>query len=301
MGRQPAHPRSRGENEVDSLLGVQPYGSSPLTRGKLRSAATARMSAGLIPAHAGKTRGTGHYRPAPAAHPRSRGENCAPGDWVCQRSGSSPLTRGKPVRAEAIAGDAGLIPAHAGKTPRVLSQSSGRGAHPRSRGENKGEFKFRDEFEGSSPLTRGKPSFVMHISSISRLIPAHAGKTASDRPFLACFPAHPRSRGENENAKRRVLIKHGSSPLTRGKLGHFLVFLCERGLIPAHAGKTVFGAYGYASVRAHPRSRGENKTQCRRWACRGGSSPLTRGKRKIMTAKIKGTGLIPAHAGKTTR
>ena len=233
------------------------------------------------------------------AHPRSRGENPRRPRGATVRAGSSPLTRGKPSSCTLRPRTTRLIPAHAGKTaPPGIGFVSAR-AHPRSRGENPSAPRRSRVTLGSSPLTRGKPSFVMHISSISRLIPAHAGKTASDRPFLACFPAHPRSRGENENAKRRVLIKHGSSPLTRGKLGHFLVFLCERGLIPAHAGKTVFGAYGYASVRAHPRSRGENKTQCRRWACRGGSSPLTRGKRKIMTAKIKGTGLIPAHAGKT--
>ena len=50
-------------------------GSSPLTRGKLRSAATARMSAGLIPAHAGKTAAAWQACAACAAHPRSRGEN----------------------------------------------------------------------------------------------------------------------------------------------------------------------------------------------------------------------------------
>ena len=70
-----AHPRSRGENHHDCDCEIVPAGSSPLTRGKrlLRSRISPRP--GLIPAHAGKTRGTGESRPGAGAHPRSRGEN----------------------------------------------------------------------------------------------------------------------------------------------------------------------------------------------------------------------------------
>ena len=52
-----AHPRSRGENVArgDKVAGA--FGSSPLTRGKLVCPRHVRPSAGLIPAHAGKTRG----------------------------------------------------------------------------------------------------------------------------------------------------------------------------------------------------------------------------------------------------
>ena len=50
-------------------------------------------------------------------------------------------------------------------------------AHPRSRGENMvsdGKVSLED---GSSPLTRGKPDGKLRTSNMSRLIPAHAGKT----------------------------------------------------------------------------------------------------------------------------
>ena len=50
------------------------------------------------------------------AHPRSRGENDRPSIQRAMREGSSPLTRGKPLRNLAFALDSGLIPAHAGKT-----------------------------------------------------------------------------------------------------------------------------------------------------------------------------------------
>ena len=90
--------------------------SSPLTRGKRARAASEMVPGGLIPAHAGKTaRGLAVYGLI-AAHPRSRGENVLhvhPDEHV---AGSSPLTRGKPVVAEPLNLQGGLIPAHAGKT-----------------------------------------------------------------------------------------------------------------------------------------------------------------------------------------
>ena len=80
--RQPssrwAHPRSRGENLVDSLKRVLRAGSSPLTRGKLPPMPAISRYSGLIPAHAGKTlRRRSFIRHLPA-HPRSRGENVRP-------------------------------------------------------------------------------------------------------------------------------------------------------------------------------------------------------------------------------
>ena len=91
----------------------------------------------------------------------------------------------------------------------------------------------------------------------------------------------------------------GSSPLTRGKHICELVTPALRGLIPAHAGKTERARRWVAAHRAHPRSRGENDMSVRACHMRAGSSPLTRGKRGAWHVTRDGTGLIPAHAGKT--
>ena len=91
----------------------------------------------------------------------------------------------------------------------------------------------------------------------------------------------------------------GSSPLTRGKPNDHRDERRECGLIPAHAGKTTFGARIAATAAAHPRSRGEN---FERYASKGserGSSPLTRGKQSLGHRRSPDPGLIPAHAGKT--
>ena len=154
------------------------------------------------------------------------------------RPGSSPLTRGKRGGGDPGVASGRLIPAHAGKTLCRGWHCHGRGAHPRSRGEN-GEAEIPEwRLDGSSPLTRGKRvergANLIHI----RLIPAHAGKTMRTRPAGLGRRAHPRSRGEN----RLDVLRHdqfaGSSPLTRGKRAPRTGGSCRGRLIPAHAGKT---------------------------------------------------------------
>ena len=111
--------------------------------------------------------------------------------------------------------------------------------------------------------------------------------------------AHPRSRGENEVPATTGLTLGGSSPLTRGKRVAVGGRGYARGLIPAHAGKTVTHGPPPRPPAAHPRSRGENLSRPRTNPSGGGSSPLTRGKH-VPRARIPGgRGLIPAHAGKT--
>ena len=97
--RYRAHPRSRGENQIQVLKAHLGDGSSPLTRGKRHNLVEALTVQGLIPAHAGKTAGRQDRAPARAAHPRSRGENPETPHVNTPRNGSSPLTRGKPAAA----------------------------------------------------------------------------------------------------------------------------------------------------------------------------------------------------------
>ena len=94
-------------------------------------------------------------------------------------------------------------------------------------------------------------------------------------------------------------IAAGSSPLTRGKHIDRTCRQRQVGLIPAHAGKTQRRAQAMGPDRAHPRSRGENGYALVTESSGAGSSPLTRGKHARLSAFITGSGLIPAHAGKT--
>ena len=173
--------------------------------------------------------------------------------------GSSPLTRGKLVRASRRAAASGLIPAHAGKTTRFRRFARSIRAHPRSRGENDDVLVRRFGGEGSSPLTRGKLFVASRRVGERGLIPAHAGKTRK------------RTRPPPKAA--------GSSPLTRGKQVAAVGGHGHERLIPAHAGKTAHHDRRRMYRRAHPRSRGENLNRGVGDIALSGSSPLTRGKR----------------------
>ena len=133
-----------------------------------------------------------------------------------------------------------------------------------------------------------------------RLIPAHAGKTASIDAKAAELGAHPRSRGENDALSGASSAWKGSSPLTRGKRNDVVILQARRGLIPAHAGKTSVFIAARWRAWAHPRSRGENPPQGSFIFHDWGSSPLTRGKLAGAQRFAGRLGLIPAHAGKTS-
>ena len=213
--------------------------------------------------------------------------------------GSSPLTRGKRHLRCYYARFLRLIPAHAGKTLCGDGPNGPSRAHPRSRGENAAEETAVDIHLGSSPLTRGKHNCPGCFDELLGLIPAHAGKTTARQSPPPSSWAHPRSRGENQPPPPTQASLWGSSPLTRGKPGGGLFPCLVVRLIPAHAGKTPEQRAMVRHPGAHPRSRGENPRRFAALTKSGGSSPLTRGKRR---GHRPGTGrirLIPAHAGKT--
>ena len=212
-----AHPRSCGENVRTPCAFSLPYGSSPLTRGKHHVPDCDVMTLGLIPAHAGKTKSPGGCQGCGWAHPHSCGENAKARGYRTMCMGSSPLTRGKPIRVLAVRGDLGLIPAHTGKTGTGCPSSPHPWAHPRSRGENSFHLHSSASRSGSSPLRQGKRCMILPTGRPVRLIPAHARKTRSSRCPARATSAHPRSHGENRNTSAFRPLRTGSSPLTRGK------------------------------------------------------------------------------------
>ena len=151
------------------------------------------------------------------AHPRSRGENLMGAVRTLVVTGSSPLTRGKPLPVLLNMAGLRLIPAHAGKTSTASRSPTRTRAHPRSRGENTLADGRITLWAGSSPLTRGKHIAQRDTPCRVGLIPAHAGKTIEAFVSVPASRAHPRSRGENPTGSVGGLPSRGSSPLTRGK------------------------------------------------------------------------------------
>ena len=196
----------------------QTAGSSPLTRGKPVWQAHRGRRTGLIPAHAGKTHRTSTCPSRARAHPRSRGENEGAEDISIIEMGSSPLTRGKRCARHCRRLCSGLIPTHAGKTSGSRCSTAASRAHPHSRGENTSPAGATGLSQGSSPLTRGKPSPCLPVHALVGLIPTHAGKTPAQPSDHRRCRAHPHSRGEYFMDAGIATHVWGSSPLTRGKL-----------------------------------------------------------------------------------
>ena len=248
----------RGENALINELRNRPAGSSPHARGKQLLQSRIRRSQGLIPACTGKTLGADYLNSAMKAHPRMRGENTAGVEVTEDFKGSSPHARGKRQCNSRPDNQRGLIPACAGKTSLWFSWLYSFRAHPRMRGENQRSRRFIFRPSGSSPHARGKPNGLrLRVQSL-RLIPACAGKTATNEIDNCVFQAHPRMRGENQCPQKLGHTTRGSSPHARGK--HRCSSARGRGLrlIPACAGKTTPPRYRACWGPAHPRMRGEN-------------------------------------------
>ena len=212
-----AHPRSRGVDTAELVRRDDPDGSSPLTRGRQGPTRHRRRRSRLIPAHAGSTIRLRRGRVGNKAHPRSRGVDGPVLFLLNFGDGSSPLTRGRRVRASEYRPDRRLIPAHAGSTRASASAPTLTTAHPRSRGVDHDQGQGGGGLRGSSPLTRGRRTTARVIEGVAGLIPAHAGSTVKTGRAGSRAPAHPRSRGVDSKGDRLPARPDGSSPLTRGR------------------------------------------------------------------------------------
>ena len=142
---------------------------------------------------------------------------------------------------------------------------------------------------------RDKPNVCVR----QRIIPAHAGNTASSGSPASRRRDHPRACGEHGNVCSFLRRTRGSSPRMRGTL--FSVFWACRfvGIIPAHAGNTTVSAVVAGQARDHPRACGEHTLEPFRVSSDPGSSPRMRGTLEQGYRGLHLVGIIPAHAGNT--
>ena len=218
-------------------------------------------------------------RPAGADHPRIRGEHVDLPTPTNKQAGSSPHTRGAPIRRAASTHARGIIPAYAGSTPGLASPAPPDEDHPRIRGEHSRSLSDRSAHDGSSPHTRGAPSRIVCRAGGSGIIPAYAGSTPGDDGADGDAGDHPRIRGEHWAWSLRPPRSRGSSPHTRGAPS-------RRGM-PRPAGAD------------HPRIRGEHVDLPTPTNKQAGSSPHTRGAPIRRAASTHARGIIPAYAGST--
>ena len=91
----------------------------------------------------------------------------------------------------------------------------------------------------------------------------------------------------------------GSSPHTRGARGRPRVYPISSRIIPAYAGSTGWIFPGRKRCKDHPRIRGEHGEGRAGDRAHTGSSPHTRGARRLRPVRDRRSWIIPAYAGST--
>ena len=171
-------------------------------------------------------------------HPRSRGEYAGTHADGWAIDGSSPLSRGIPMRTARTSSRYGIIPALAGNTRTSSADRTRCRDHPRSRGEYLSSMSGASSWSGSSPLSRGIRHHQGRSGRQAGIIPALAGNTPGCVHVRAATGDHPRSRGEYLRFAEDVDTLHGSSPLSRGIHLHVAGRGLQSRIIPALAGNT---------------------------------------------------------------
>ena len=194
-----------------------------------------------------------------------------------------------------------ITPAHAGKTPMSFFSCSYSPDHPRACGENVSARFCQSVSIGSPPRMRGKHYTAYTPTGMSRITPAHAGKTFVLHVYLVTVPDHPRACGENVSNVPLPVGSRGSPPRMRGKRWKMIEYQSGERITPAHAGKTLLIHWQKEIDTDHPRACGENRRLSSTDQSMVGSPPRMRGKLPPPCCRRRIPRITPAHAGKTLR
>ena len=193
----------------------------------------------------------------------------------------------------------GSPPRGRGKDPAVRGSGRGQGITPAWAG--KSLEKAWGDFlkKGSPPRGRGKVFLSFCIRLLSGITPAWAGKRPSGRSGWRAREDHPRVGGEKRYWYSGLTDWVGSPPRGRGK-GFFCgIFLCNRRITPAWAGKRNLQIGQSIKTGDHPRVGGEKLAFPAILARELGSPPRGRGKVKELSLIGVTDRITPAWAGKS--
>ena len=170
--------------------------------------------------------------------------------------------------------------------------------HPRPCGEKAPLSGGNRRHIGSPPPMRGKASYISLSDDVSRITPAHAGKSDVAMHLRRSTEDHPRPCGEKYERTFPYMIAHGSPPPMRGKVCRARPARTPVRITPAHAGKRQPGQERDCRAKDHPRPCGEKRFQAKIYRPRRGSPPPMRGKGSPQIISAKEDRITPAHAGK---
>ena len=166
-----------GEKIYSVRDNIGEQGSPPHVRGKVSAFALHLSGHGITPACAGKRAVATVNKFIAWDHPRMCGEKmhmllCVPASY-----GSPPHMRGKGRVRHVFLPFSGITPAHAGKSSILVAHWSAVWDHPRTCGEKSGSMSNFSRCSGSPPHMRGKVPYHDNAWFLTRITPAHAGKS----------------------------------------------------------------------------------------------------------------------------
>ena len=214
-------------------------------------------------------------------------------------TGSSPHSRGTLLEDGEDLLLERFIPALAGNTRPCWCRQATHPVHPRTRGEHAGDIVVGSASFGSSPHSRGTPTFICPCAQSLRFIPALAGNTRSLTISLTGIAVHPRTRGEHCSSVIPRYAAIGSSPHSRGTPEILWINDFRWRFIPALAGNTICCLLPCLPLSVHPRTRGEHVAKEMTAPRFSGSSPHSRGTPSRDTKTQRACRFIPALAGNT--
>ena len=175
----------------------------------------------------------------------------------CAMLGSPPHVRGKVIVDLVLTERHRITPACAGKrrTPKQCVFNSR--DHPRMCGEKISFFFTGCSPRGSPPRMRGKENRVLRRVLRVGITPACAGKSTLERAIAHNVWDHPRTCGEKRLNGFKKTSGQGSPPHMRGKALARAAMLGNKGITPAHAGKSIPRCQRYPAAGDHPRTCGE--------------------------------------------
>ena len=148
---------------------------------------------------------------------------------------------------------------------------------------------------------RGSPISQLTGWDAYGIIPAHAGLTLLGAGHRRSGGDHPRACGAHILYESLIVYGLGSSPRMRGSRLASALPRTSAGIIPAHAGLTRPTAALAVAHRDHPRACGAHVRPIVSLNSRWGSSPRMRGSPTCLRIAVRAGGIIPAHAGLTSR
>ena len=270
-------------------------------RGSLYDRRQTHGGFGIIPAHAGLTSSWLSQFISLRDHPRACGAHSSSATRLSCPQGSSPRMRGSLDYLRHLHAAHGIIPAHAGLTNLHDFLFSHFGDHPRACGAHFKSGRWDGYFKGSSPRMRGSLVADSGRFGFPGIIPAHAGLTTTHHRARWARRDHPRACGAHKKRPKMTKKMMGSSPRMRGSRADDDLRADDVGIIPAHAGLTECIQVYLTATRDHPRACGAHSYSNAWSGIRPGSSPRMRGSRHLRRHGQADGGIIPAHAGLTSR